>query len=85
MEDLRSSDENFKKGIIAYQNKKYEKAIDFFIESYKFDNRKIDALYNISSIYSLLNDKINMCECLKKLKDLEQVEGVKQYNDNCIN
>ena len=85
MEDLRSSGENFQNGIIAYEDKKYEKAIDFFMKSYKIDSRKIDALYNIVAIYSLLNDKINMCECLKKLKDLEQTEGTKQYNENCLN
>jgi len=85
MEDLRSSGENFRNGIIAYQDKKYEKAIDFFMKSYEIDNRKIDALYNIAAIYSLLKDKINMCECLKKLKDLEQTEGTKQYNENCLN
>lgn len=85
MEDLRSSGENFQNGIIAYQNKKYEKAIDFFMKSYEIDNRKIDALYNVASIYSLINDKTNMCQCLKKLKDLEQTEGTKQYNENCLN
>lgn len=85
MEDLRSSGENFQNGIIAYQNKKYEKAIDFFMKSYEIDNRKIDALYNVASIYSLINDKTNMCQCLKKLKDLEQTEGTKQYNKNCLN
>ncbi|MNQ86579.1 hypothetical protein D3C85_1017770 [compost metagenome] len=85
MEDLRSSGENFQNGIIAYQNKKYENAIDFFMKSYEIDNRKIDALYNVASIYSLINDKTNMCQCLKKLKDLEQTEGTKQYNENCLN
>ncbi|MDP2162328.1 MAG: hypothetical protein Q8K02_17745, partial [Flavobacterium sp.] len=85
LEDLRSSAENFEKGITAYQNKKYEKAISFFLQSYKFDARKIDALYNIAAIYSLLNDKVTMCEYLKKLKDLEQTEGTKQYNQNCLN
>lgn len=85
MEDLRSSGENFQNGIIAYQNKKYNKAIEFFMKSYEIDNRKIDALYNTAAIYSLLNDKINWCQCLKKLKDLEQTEGTKQYNENCLN
>lgn len=85
MEDLRSSNKNFNNGIIAFQDKKYEKAIIFFEKSYEIDNQKIDALYNIAAIYSLLNDKTNMCDCLKKLKDLEQVQGTKQYNDNCLN
>jgi tetratricopeptide (TPR) repeat protein len=85
MEDLRSSNKNFNNGFIAFQDKKYEKAIGFFEKSYEIDNQKIDALYNIAAIYSLLNDKTNMCICLKKLKDLEQVQGTKQYNDNCLN
>ena len=84
MADVRSSQENFEKGIIAYQDKKYDKAIKFFEKSYEIDNRKIDALYNIAAIYSLKNDKTNMCGCLKKLKDLEQTEGSKQYDENCL-
>lgn len=85
MEDIRSSNENFKNGLIAFQDKKYEKAIKFFEKSYGIDNRKIDALYNNAAIYLVLNDKTKMCDCLKKLKDLEQVQGTKQYNDNCLN
>lgn len=85
LEDLKSSGENFKNGIIAFEDEKYDKAIDFFMKSYNNDNRKIDALYNIVAIYSLLNNQIKMCECLKKLKDLEQTEGIKLYNDNCLN
>lgn len=85
MEDLRSSGENFQNGMNAYQNLKYDEAIEFFMKAYEIDNRKIDALYNVADIYSLLNDKINRCQCLKKLKDLEQTEGTKLYNDNCLN
>lgn len=85
LEDLKSSGENFKNGIIAFEDEKYDKAIDFFMKSYNNDNRKIDALYNIVAIYSLLNNQIKMCECLKKLKDLEQTEGIKLYNENCLN
>ncbi len=85
MEDLRASGDNFQNGIIAYQNKEYEKAIFLFMKSFQIDNRNIDALYNSASIYSILNDKIKMCDCLKKLKDLEQTEGTRQYNENCLN
>lgn len=85
MADLKLSGDFYVKGLEAYENKKYEKAINFFIKSYEVDNRKIDALYNIASIYAFLNDKLNLCKYLEKLKDLEQTEGIKLYNENCLN
>ncbi|MFK7031519.1 tetratricopeptide repeat protein [Flavobacterium oreochromis] len=85
LEDMRLSGQNFENGIKAFQEKKYENAIEFFKKSFEIDPRKIDALYNIVSIYSLLNDKTNRCAYLKKLYDLEQTEGIKMYKENCIN
>jgi tetratricopeptide (TPR) repeat protein len=85
MEDLKLSGELYLKGLKSYENKKYDKAINFFEKSYEVDNRKVDALYNIASIYALLNDKLNLCKYLEKLKDLEQTEGIKLYNENCLN
>ena len=35
------------------------------MKSFQIDARNIDALYNSASIYFILNDKIEMCECLK--------------------
>ena len=85
LQDLNSSQENFNNGIIAFQDNKFDKALKYFIKSYEIDNRKIDALYNIVAIYSLKNDNINACIYLKKLKDLEQTEGTKIYNEKCSN
>lgn len=84
LEDMRTSGQSFENGLKAFQEKKYENAIEFFKKSFETDPRKIDALYNIVSIYSLLNDKTNMCLYLKKLYDLEQTEGIKMYKENCI-
>lgn len=83
MENLRLSGENFEKGIKAFQTENYDKAIDYFLKSYEIDNRKIDALYNIASLFSLKQDKINECKYLKILSDLEQTQGMKSYNEKC--
>ena len=84
MEDMELAQENFQKAVFFVQNKKYEKAIEYFNKGYELNNRKVDALYNIVSIYSQLKDKNNMCLTLKKLKDLEQVDGTKLYNEYCV-
>lgn len=84
MEDLILSNENFQKGVKAIEKENYEKAINYFLKSYEIDNRKIDALYNIVSIYSFKQDKINECKYLKMLMDLEQTEGIRNYNEKCI-
>lgn len=83
MEDLKLAQENFQKAISYFQNKKFEKAIEFFNKGYELNTSKVDALYNIVSIYSQLKDNDNMCLTLKKLKDLEQVDGTKLYNEYC--
>lgn len=83
MEDLELAQEKFQKAVSYLQNKNYDKAIEFFNKGYELNNSKVDALYNIVSIYSALKDKPNMCLTLKKLKDLEQTDGTKLYNSYC--
>ncbi|UHO38885.1 hypothetical protein H5J24_01485 [Chryseobacterium capnotolerans] len=83
LQDLELSNENFLKGLKAIQNNKYDKAIQYFNKSYEIDHRKIDALYNIANIYSFQKDNINECKYLQKLKDLEQTEGINNYNLKC--
>ncbi|UQB68856.1 tetratricopeptide repeat protein [Epilithonimonas zeae] len=84
MEDLELAQEYFQKAVKYLQNKNYDKAIDFFNKGYELNNSKVDALYNIVSIYSALKDKPNMCLTLKRLKDLEQVDGTYLYNNHCV-
>lgn len=84
MQDLESAQENFQKAVKYLQNKNYDKAIEFFNKGYELNNSKVDALYNIVSIYSALKDKPNMCFTLKRLKDLEQVDGTYLYNNHCV-
>lgn len=83
IQDLRIADDNFRNGVKAIQDSKYDKAINYFNKSYEIDTRKIDALYNIANIYLFKKDLINECIYLQKLKDLEQVEGIKRYNEKC--
>ncbi|MDF0720957.1 tetratricopeptide repeat protein [Kaistella sp. PBT33-4] len=83
MQDLRDSEASFRRGISLFENEKYDKAIEHFLKSYEVDNRKIDALYNIVSLYNLKSDQKNMCLYLKKLKDLEQTLATNLYNEKC--
>jgi|SRR5690606_4842250 len=83
MQDLRIADDNFRNGIKAIQDNKYDRAINYFSKSYEIDNRKVDALYNIANIYLFKKDFTNECIYLQKLRDLEQVEGIKRYNEKC--
>lgn len=82
--DLQEAKKKFNDGLLDFQNKKYNSAIQYFLKSYKKDNRNVDALYNVATIYSLLNDKQNSCKTLKILQDLEQTEGSKLYKENCL-
>lgn len=81
--DKFKSNENFANGVKAIQNKNLEKALKYFLESYNLDLGKVDALYNISNIYSYKGDKVNECKYLKKLRELGQTEGTKNYEMKC--
>lgn len=77
------SKENFSKGVEALKLKKYDAAIGLFEKAYEMDNKNTDALYNIAAAGSIKNDIVTVCSALKRLKDLEQTEGTKLYNQNC--
>lgn len=81
--DKFKSDESFENGVKAVQNKNLEKALKYFVESYNLNPRKVDALYNIANIYAYKGDKVNECRYLKKLKELGQAEGTKNYEMKC--
>lgn len=75
--------ENYKKGLEAISNQKFDKAIEFFIKAHEYDNTNTDSLYNAQSILLAQNNISDACIVLKRLKDLEQTEGVKLYNEKC--
>ncbi|MGL6126126.1 hypothetical protein, partial [Chryseobacterium artocarpi] len=75
--------ENYKKGLEAISNQKFDKAIEFFIKAHEYDNTNTDGLYNAQSILLAQNNVSDACIVLKRLKDLEQTEGTKLYNEKC--
>lgn len=79
----RKSDEFFKEGLKAYDNKEFAKAIDFFDKSYNQNFLNIDALYNKAKIYFEIGDKKNACKTWKKIMDLGQTSGKELYQTNC--
>lgn len=83
IKDKYSSTENFKKGVEAINNQKFDKAIEYFNKAHADDNTNIDALYNIVSISLTQNNTASACLALKRLKDLEQTEGAKLYDEKC--
>ena len=83
LEDMRKSSEIFEKGIDAYQNKKYLKAIEHFSESYKIDPKNIDALYNKAAVYFESGDKENACIVWNEISELGQVNGKVLFENNC--
>lgn len=84
VKDKKLSVQYFGKGVEAINNKKFDKAIQFFNEAHEYDNTNTDALYNVVAISLNQNDKDISCSALKKLKDLEQAEGTKLFNENCL-
>lgn len=80
---IRESDLQFRKGLIAYSENKYEKAIEYFLAAYKSDNYNIEALYNKAAINYHLNKKEEACKDWKFLHDLGQVRGINFYNQYC--
>lgn len=83
IKDRRVSSENFNKGLEAINSQKYDNAIHFFNQAYEYDNTNTDALYNIVSISTAQNKTDVVCTALKRLKELEQTEGIKLYNEKC--
>lgn len=82
-QETKSYNEYFEKAINYFKNNNYELSIKYFIEAYKINPKNVDALYNIANIFLNSNQKENACLVLKQLKDLEQVEGSKLFNENC--
>ncbi|KIC02202.1 hypothetical protein OA88_09945 [Flavobacterium sp. JRM] len=83
-ENIRKSDVFFDKAVNAYKDKKIQKAIDFFTQSYKFDPKNIDALYNKAAAYFELGEKDNACNVWKEISNLGQVSAKELYQYNCM-
>lgn len=82
-ENNRKGSELFNKGIKAYQEKKYSKAIEYFTESYKIDPKNIDALYNKAAVLFESGDKDNACNVWREISNLGQVNGKELYQNYC--
>jgi tetratricopeptide (TPR) repeat protein len=83
LQNLKKSNELFIEGINATKRKKYENAISFFNESYTLNNSNIDNLYNIATVYAMQNDIFNACKTWEKLKNMNQIQGKKLFQQNC--
>jgi tetratricopeptide (TPR) repeat protein len=83
MEDLRKSSDYFNKGLLAYEKKRYLESIAYFSESYKFNSKNIDALYNKAAIYFESGDKDNACKVWLEISILGQTEAKQLFLKNC--
>jgi tetratricopeptide (TPR) repeat protein len=82
-ENNRKASELFTKGINAYQEKKYSKAIEYFTESYKFDPKNIDALYNKAAVFFESGDINNACKVWQEILQLGQISGKELHQNYC--
>lgn len=78
MDDARNSMDYFNKGLRAYEEKRYLKAIGYFSESYRINPKNIDALYNKAAVYFESGDKENACKVWLEISVLGQTAG-KQF------
>lgn len=83
IKDKFVSAENFNKGLKAINSQKFDNAVYFFNKAHEDDNTNTEALYNVVSISIAQNKTDVACTALKKLKDLDQKEGIKLYNEKC--
>lgn len=83
MDDLRNSSVCFNKALVAYQEKRYIESIALFTESYKFNPKNIDALYNKAAVYFESGDKENACKVWLEISILGQSNAKELYLENC--
>lgn len=83
IKDRSVSRENFNKGLKAANSQKYDNAIYFFNKAHEDDNTNIESLYNVASISLAQNNTNVACVALKRLKELEQTQGTKMFNEKC--
>ncbi|SHE80448.1 hypothetical protein SAMN02787100_0875 [Chryseobacterium sp. OV279] len=83
IKDKMLAAEAYNKAMEALDKKKLDKAIELFNKAFDLNNTNVDALYNAASISLDKKDMPTACTALKKLKDFEQVEGTKLFNELC--
>jgi tetratricopeptide (TPR) repeat protein len=81
--DNRKSGEYFQTGITAYQEKKYQEALDSFTKSYALDPKNLDALYNKAAVYYEMGDLANACTVWEQISKLGQVTGNGLHHKYC--
>lgn len=82
-EDNRKASEFFNKGIKAYKEKEYLKAIEYFTESYKIDPKNIDALYNKAAVFFESGDKDKACTVWEEISKLGQMNSKELHQNYC--
>lgn len=85
IDKIRKAKNIFDKGLISYQKKEFDKAIELFNKSYSLDPVNIDALYNIATIYYEIGNREKACSNWQKLSDLGQVQGNNLLKNYCSN
>ena len=75
--------EYFSKAINAYQNKEYNKSIEYFSKSYELDPINIDALYNRAAIYYETGKIELACKDWIELSNLGQKGGIELLKKYC--
>ncbi|WP_139221991.1 tetratricopeptide repeat protein [Chryseobacterium oleae] len=84
IENKKLAAEAYNKAMEALDKKKLDRAIELFNKAFDLNNTNVDALYNAASISLDKKDMPTACTALKKLKDFEQVEGTKLFNELCL-
>ncbi len=79
----REKDNNFDKGVKAFQSENYIDAINFFTNSIN-DSSTSNSYFNRAVSYYYLGDSCNFCADLKKASDLGHADAPKLYDENCF-
>jgi tetratricopeptide (TPR) repeat protein len=81
--DIEKAGKYFSKAINSYQNKDFNRSIEYFTKSYSLDSKNIDALYNRASIYYEIGKIELACKDWNELSELDQKRGIELLKNNC--
>lgn len=82
-EELSLSTQDYNEGVNAFKNGDYEKAIEYFNQSYQHYKYNLEALYSKAAAYYELGNIEETCKTLKVLTNLGQVKARKQIEHYC--